>query len=138
MEKVKEQIQEVKEKTASYSKIVDDKIKEYEYLQFLWGIKHRSPHKITHLDAAWMLILRTLFIALLGVMGLVVNIMGRSEPLSLILAFLLLKNRDYVFLRNEKFMITWIVLASILIDIAWLVVASDTLSQINFIPLQTA
>lgn len=85
-----------------------------------------------------MLILRTLFIALLGVMGLVVNIMGRSEPLSLILAFLLLKNRDYVFLRNEKFMITWIVLASILIDIAWLVVASDTLSQINFIPLQTA
>lgn len=35
-------------------------------------------------------------------------------------------------------MITWIVLASILIDIVWIVVASGTPSQINFISLESA
>ena len=77
MQKVEEHVKEAKDKTALYSQIVDDKIKEYEYLQFLWGIKHRSPHKITHIDATWMLILRTIFIICMGVLGVTVHVLGR-------------------------------------------------------------
>ena len=80
--------------------MLDDKIKEYEYLQFLWGIKHRAPHKISPLDVQWMLIFRTVMIVLLGLLGLGVHIFGRCEPTSLILSYLLLRNREYVMLRS--------------------------------------
>ena len=138
MNKVEEHMKQAKDKTVLYSQIVDDKIKQYEYLQFLWGIKHRSPHKITHVDATWMLVLRTIFIILLAVLGLIVHVLGRCQPLSLITAFLLLKNREHILLRNEKFMLTWLVLSSILMDVIWIVVSSDSLSQINFISMQAA
>lgn len=80
--------------------MLDDKIKEYEYLQFLWGIRHRAPHKISPLDVRFMLVFRTIIIVLLGLLGLAAHILGRCEPTCLILAYLLLRNRDYVMLRS--------------------------------------
>ena len=85
-----------------------------------------------------MLWFRLIIIILLLLLGLAVHVLGRCEPTVLIVAFLLLKNREYVLLRPEKFMITWLTLASILIDIIWLSLASGSLSQINFIPLAAA
>ena len=73
--------------------MVDDKIKEYEYLQFLWGIRHRSPHKVSPLDVPAMLWFRLIIIILLLLLGLAVHVLGRCEPTVLIVAFLLLKNR---------------------------------------------
>ena len=51
---------------------------------------------------------------------------------------MLLKNREHILLRNEKFMLTWLVLSSILMDVIWVVVSSDSQSQINFTSLETA
>ena len=75
---------------------------------------------------------------LLGLLGLVCNILGRCEPVSLILAFILLKNYELVMLREEKFYMTWLTVAGILLDLVWLSIASDAKSQINFMDLSAA
>lgn len=80
--------------------MIDDKVKEYEYLQFLWGVRNRAPHAISPLDVKWMLNFRLLCIVVLGLLGLAVHVLGRCEPMVLVVVFLMLKARDLVLLRH--------------------------------------
>lgn len=63
------------------------------------------------------------------------HVLGRCEPLSIIIAFLLLKSWEYVLLRHEKFLLFWLTVAAILLDIIWIALCSGNDSQINFVPL---
>jgi hypothetical protein len=49
--------------------------------------------------------------------------------------FLLLRTWEYVLLRPEKFLLTWLTVCSILLDIIWIALSSGTLNQINFLPV---
>lgn len=63
-------------------------------------------------------------LVILGFLGLGVNVLGRCEPISIILAFLMVRIYDLVMAREEKFYIAWIIVAGIFLDIAWIWVAS--------------
>ena len=138
METVKLELENNKELQLRYRNNQECKIKEYEYLQFLWGMRYKSPDKISQLDVPWMLVVRTLFVVLLGILGLVVHVYGRCEPLCLVIAVMMLRTREYVMLRTDRFTMTWLVLAAILLDVIWLVLASHHLSEINFFNLMVA
>lgn len=52
--------------------------------------------------------------------------------------FLMLRTWEFVLLRREKFMYTWLAVAGILVDVIWVALCSGSDSQINFIPLSGA
>ncbi len=55
MHEVKAELDKNKRLSHEYMKNYEDKAKEYEYLNFLWGMKYKSPHKISQLDVPWIL-----------------------------------------------------------------------------------
>jgi hypothetical protein len=122
----------LKSKQRSYSDAINGKVKEYEYLQFLWGTRQKSPNKVEQVDVGWMLGARILLLTLLGVLGVAIHVLGRFEPLSIIIMFLMLRTWEFVLLRFEKFLLTCLILASILLDIVWIALSSNDLNQINF------
>lgn len=77
MEKVRDELNQIRLKQRTYEDVTDDKVKEYEYLQFLWGVRHRSPHKVSELDVGWMLAFRMTLLIILGCLGTIVHILGR-------------------------------------------------------------
>ena len=107
-------------------------------MHFLWGVRHRSPHKISSLDVKWMLALRMILLLAIGIMGLIVHVLGRFDPLSIIITFLILRTWQYVLMRHEKFIITWITVSAILLDIIWIALCSDNNNQTNFMSLSGA
>lgn len=109
--------------------------KEYEYLQYLWGVRHKYPHKIAKIDVMWMVIFRIVLLSLLGIISIIVQVLGRCEPLSFILALILAKNWKYVMLRSQKFLLVWIVIGGICLDLIWIAFDGDHLSQINYLKL---
>lgn len=102
-------------------------------MQYLWGIRHKYPDKINSLDVKWMIALRIILLSCLGILSILVQGLGRCEPLSFILALILAKNWKYVILRSEKFLLTWIGIGSLCLDIIWLAFCGDKISQINYI-----
>jgi hypothetical protein len=69
-------------------------------MQFLWGIRHRPPSKIDRIDVTWIITIRVLLAAALGLFSIVVQVLGRCEPMSFILSMLLARNWKYVILGN--------------------------------------
>jgi len=72
-----------------------------------------------------MLAVRMLLLIALGLLGTIVNILGRCEPLSIIIMFLILRVWEYVMLRHEKFLLTWITVCAILLDVIWIALCSN-------------
>lgn len=60
----------------------------------------------------------------IGILSTIAHILGRYEPLSIILMFLILRTWEYVLLRHEKFLITWITISALLLDIIWIALCS--------------
>lgn len=79
-----------------------------------------------------------IFVLLLGLLSVLAHVFGRAEPLSFIVAFFILKWVPYVILRDELFFITWILIASILLDLIWIVFSSHNVSQINLLNMTEA
>ena len=50
----------------------------------------------------------------------------------------MIKVREYVMLHTDRFLLTWLTLAAILLDVIWLVFASNHLSEISFFSLTIA
>ena len=100
MDKIDERIQDNEEKIYNAHEKADQCQREYEYLQYLWGIKHKSPHKIGQEDVKWMIIFRLVVASLLGLLSVVVQCLGRCEPLSFLLALLIFKNWKYVIIQD--------------------------------------
>jgi len=69
-------------------------------MQYLWGIKHKSPNKIQNIDIKWMIASRIILMISLALLSILVQVLGRCEPLSFILALILAKNWKYVILRG--------------------------------------
>lgn len=67
-------------------------------MQYLWGIRHKYPHKIADVDVKWMIVVRIILLVFIGVISIIVQVLGRCEPLSFILALVLAKNWKYVML----------------------------------------
>jgi hypothetical protein len=107
-------------------------------MQYLWGIRHKYPHKIAREDVKWMIVTRLVLACLLGILSTAVHCLGRCEPLSFILALMILKNWKYVILRSEKFLMTWIAVVAACLDVIWLSFASESMSMINFLHLVSA
>jgi hypothetical protein len=101
----------------------------------LWGIRHKYPHKIANLDVMWMIVVRIVLLSVLGLLSIAVQVLGRCEPLSFILSLILAKNWKYVMLRSEKFLISWIGIGAICLDLIWIAFGADQLSQINYLEL---
>lgn len=104
-------------------------------MQYLWGIRHKYPHKIDKIDVTWIIVLRIIAIVSLGLLSICVQVLGRCQPLSFILALVLAKNWKYVILRNEKFLLSWVSIGAIVLDLIWISFGGDKLSQINYIHL---
>ncbi len=85
-----------------------------------------------------VVIIRTFLILGLAICGTIIHVLGRCEPLCIICVFLLLKWRTYVILRVDLFLMTWLLVAAILLDGIWLVFSSHHVSQINYLNLQSA
>ncbi len=96
------------------------------------------PVKIEDQDVQRIVLIRTILIVLLGGLGIMVHVLGRYEPLSLICVFLLLKWRTYVILKIEVFLMTWLNISAMLLDGIWLVFSSHHVSQINYLNLHSA
>lgn len=60
----------------------------------------------------------------IGILSTIAHILGRYEPLSIILMFLILRTWEYVLLRHEKFLITWITISTLLLDVIWIALCS--------------
>jgi len=69
-------------------------------MQFLWGIRHKPPYKIDKVDVTWIITIRILLAAALGLFSIIVHVLGRCEPMSFILSMLLAKNWKYVILGS--------------------------------------
>jgi hypothetical protein len=129
---VREEINELKSKQRTYSDAINGKLKEYEYLQFLWGTRQKSPSKVEQVDVGWMLGFRIVLMVVLGILGVGVHVLGRVEPLSIIIVFLMIRSWEFVWLRFERFLMTWLTVAAILLDIVWIALCSFDVNQINF------
>jgi hypothetical protein len=135
MERVEERIQEQEALVVNAHERAEVKQREYEYLQYLWGIRHRHPHKIAKQDVKWMIITRLLIASIMGLLSLAVQCLGRCEPLSFLLVLLILKNWKYIILRNEKFLMTWLTITSMCLDFVWISFAAGQASLINYLDL---
>ena len=69
---------------------------------------------------------------LLGILSVAVHALGRCEPMSFILSFLILKDWKYVILRNDKIVLGIVNILAICLDFIWIAFAADSISQINF------
>lgn len=96
------------------------------------------PAKIEHQDVMLIVMLRTILIAVLGSLGVIVHVLGRCEPLGLICVFLMLKWRTYVILKSDLFLMLWLIIAALLLDGVWLVFSSHHVSQITYLNFQSS
>lgn len=94
-------------------------------MQFLWGIRQKPAAKISKIDVTWLIVVRLILATVLGLLSLVIQVLGRFEPLSFIISLLLLKNWKYVILESEKFLLAWITIAALCLDFIWLAFAAD-------------
>jgi hypothetical protein len=46
-------------------------------MQYLWGIRHKYPHKIDKIDVTWIIVLRIIAIVSLGLLSICVQVLGR-------------------------------------------------------------
>ena len=46
-------------------------------MQFLWGVRHKQPHKITKIDAKWVVAVRVILMAVIAMATCVVHVLGR-------------------------------------------------------------
>ncbi len=113
--------------------LLGQKRQELEYLQFLWGIRHLPPDKINQIDVEWIIIVRSIFILLMMLLSLTLYPLGRHQPLSFIIAIMLLRVRETVILRTEKFLLSWLAIAAFFLDVIWIAFGARQASQINYL-----
>ena len=65
-------------------------------------------------------------------LGLVIQVLGRCEPICFILCLLLVKNWKYEIIREEKWVMVGLDIAGIGLDVFWLGFAGGRVSTINY------
>ena len=98
----------------------------------MWGVRHKQPHKIAKVDARWVVAVRVVLMTIIALATCIVHVLGRYEPLGMILALVLGKNWKFVILRVEKFLLGWVCVAALVLDFIWLSFSSEEISQINY------
>jgi hypothetical protein len=135
MDKVEEAITDQESFVNNAYERAEDKQREYDYLRYLWGIRHKSPYKIAQQSNKGIIVTRIVLACLLILCSVVVQSLGRCEPLSFLLAVVLLKNWKYIILRTEKFLMTWLTILSLVLDFFWLSIIAGRESLINYMNL---
>lgn len=46
-------------------------------MQYLWGVRHKYPHKIANVDVKWMVVVRVILLSILGLLSIAVQVLGR-------------------------------------------------------------